>query len=216
MDQFSVMFGQDHKAIRLDCRTLRYTYAPLRLDDFLFVLLTTGVKHSLASSEYNKRRNECHTGVKILQQYYPEVIALRDAGEDMLREYQLEFPPVVFDRCQYVIQENMRVLFAAEALEKGDFEALGELMFKTHTGLRNQYGVSCDELDFLVDTAKSIDGVLGARMMGGGFGGCTINLLERDKLKVFKETILNTYKTPDGRPPEIIEVEVTEGTSLVK
>jgi len=216
MDQFAVLFGKNHQAIKLDCRTLSYDYAPIKSDDYLFVLVNTGVKHSLASSEYNNRRKECHTGVQILQQYYPEVEALRDATEDMLREHQLEFPPVIFDRCQYVIQENMRVLFAVEALGKGNFETLGELMYKTHAGLRDLYEVSCDELDVLVEIARGVNGVLGARMMGGGFGGCTINLIARNKREEFKKSMLRKYKTPEGKPPDIVEVEVTSGTSLIE
>lgn len=216
MDQFAVVFGQDHQAIKLDCRTLDYEYAPIKSDNYLFVLVNTGVKHSLASSEYNKRRNECNTGVRILQKYYPEVNALRDTTEEMILEHKAEFTPEVFDRCLYVVQENMRVQMASEALEKGDFQTLGELMYHSHAGLRDQYEVSCNELDFLVYTAENTEGVLGARMMGGGFGGCTINLLKRDRLELFKKIILEKYKTPEGKPPDIIEVEVAEGTSLIK
>lgn len=216
MDQFAVVFGQDHQAIKLDCRTLDYEYAPIKSDDYLFVLVNTGVKHSLASSEYNKRRNECNTGVKLLQKYYPDIRALRDATEEMILDHKTEFTQEVFDRCLYVVQENKRVQMASEALENNDFQTLGELMYHSHAGLRDQYEVSCNELDFLVYTAETIDGVVGARMMGGGFGGCTINLIERDKLDVFKKIIWNKYKTPDGKQPDIIEVEVTEGTSLVK
>ncbi len=215
MDQFAVMFGRDHQAIKLDCRTLEYTYAPLKSDDYLFALVNTGVKHSLAASEYNKRRNECNTGVNLLQKYFPEVRALRDATEEMILEHKAEFTPEVFNRCLYVVQENMRVQLASEVLEKGDFGTLGDLMYHSHAGLRDQYEVSCNELDFLVYTAEAIDGVLGARMMGGGFGGCTINLLKRDKLDLFKKIILNKYKTPEGKHPDIIEVEITEGTSLI-
>jgi galactokinase len=134
----------------------------------------------------------------------------------MILDHKTEFTQEVFDRCLYVVQENKRVQMASEALENNDFQTLGELMYHSHAGLRDQYEVSCNELDFLVYTAEAIDGVVGARMMGGGFGGCTINLIERDKLDVFKKTIWNKYKTPEGKQPDIIEVEVTEGTSLVK
>ena len=216
MDQFAVMFGQNHQAIKLDCRTLDYEYAPVKTDDYLFVLVNTGVKHSLASSEYNKRRSECNTGVRLLQKYYPEVRALRDATEEMIRKHKTEFPPKVFDRCLYVAQENRRVQMASGALEKDDFHTLGNLMYHSHAGLRNQYDVSCSELDFLVETARETEGVLGARMMGGGFGGCTINLVHRSKLASFKEIIANKYKTPEGEKPDIIEVEITGGASLVK
>ncbi len=216
MDQFAVTFGQDHQAIKLDCRSLDYEYAPLKSDDYLFVLVNTGVKHSLASSEYNKRRQECQAGVELLQKYYPQVKALRDVNEEMLFEHKDKFTSVIYDRCLYVVQENMRVQLASQAFENNDLYAVGDLMNYSHAGLRDQYEVSCDELDFLVYLADSIDGVLGARMMGGGFGGCTINLLERDKLEIFKKNILNRYKTPEGKQPEIIEVEITEGTSLVR
>jgi len=213
MDQFAVMYGKKDQVILLDCRSLDYDYFPFNMDNHLLILVNTGVKHSLASSEYNVRRNECNQGVKILQKYYSEIESLRDVSLAMLNEHQDKLPEKISRRCYYVIEENQRLKEACNKLSESDFNGFGKLMFETHEGLRDKYEVSCSELDHLVEISKNMEGVLGSRMMGGGFGGCTLNLIERDKLNEFKDSIISNYKTPEGKIPQIIEVQVENGTS---
>ncbi len=215
MDQFAVMYGKPDHVIKLDCRSLDYELFPFEMKDQILILVNTGVKHSLAASEYNKRRQECEAGVSLLHKYNPSVTTLRDVSLDLIHAHKDEFDPVIYHRCAYVVAENMRVEKSCHALEKGDFEAFGKLMYASHEGLKNDYEVSCAELDQLVDLAKSVDGVLGARMMGGGFGGCTINLVKKTAIAAFEKTILENYKTPQGESPEIIRVTIDGGTRPV-
>jgi galactokinase len=215
MDQFAAMHGKSNQVIKLDCRSLDFSYYPLDMSKQMLVLVNTGVKHSLASSEYNKRRQECEAGVALLQKHQPEITSLRDVSLAFIQAHQNELNALVYKRCTYVIEENIRLENACKALDNRDFELFGKQMFGSHEGLKNKYEVSCVELDQLVDLAKTINGVLGARMMGGGFGGCTINLVKKDALKIFEETIKANYKTPDGKEPQIIKVSIEEGTHLV-
>ncbi len=212
MDQFAVMHGKKNQVIRLDCRSLEFRYFPLTMKDHELVLVNTGVKHSLASSEYNKRREECLEGVSILQKFDESIKSLRDVTIDFIKQHKHELPAVVFNRCSYVIEENTRVQKACEQLEAGDLISFGQFMYGSHEGLRDKYEVSCIELDALVEIAKSVDGVLGARMMGGGFGGCTINLVNKTQVETFKQTVLQKYKTPEGKEPEIYGVIIEDGT----
>lgn len=215
MDQFAVMHGKENQAIRLDCRSLEYSYFPLQLTDYMIVLVNSGVKHALAGSAYNKRRMECEAGVALLQQFDPAVRALRDVSMESLKRYENQFTPTVYKRCSYVINENIRLETACKALELGDIRSFGQQMYASHDGLRDQYEVSCTELDQLVALAGRVDGVMGARMMGGGFGGCTINLIRRSCLPQFEQTIKQHYLTPEGRPPDLIEVQIGGGTRQV-
>lgn len=215
MDQFAVMQGKSAHVIKLDCRSLEFERFPFAMEDQILILVNTGVKHSLAGSEYNKRRQECEAGVSLLKKYDASIVSLRDVSLDLMRAHKDEFEPVIYRRCAYVVEENMRVEKSCDALEKGDFEEFGQLMYGSHNGLKNDYEVSCTELDTLVDLAKSVDGVLGARMMGGGFGGCTINLVMKNAIEQFKETIKENYQTPEGQPPEIIMVTIDDGTRSV-
>ncbi|MGD9994320.1 MAG: galactokinase [Salinivirgaceae bacterium] len=215
MDQFASMHGKINRVIKLDCRSLDYSYYPLDMSEQILVLVNTGVKHSLASSAYNKRRQECEAGVALLQKHQPEIRSLRDVSLAFIQAHQNEFDPLIYKRCTYVIEENLRLENACKALDEQDFVSFGKQMFGSHEGLKNKYEVSCKELDHLVDLAKSINGVLGARMMGGGFGGCTINLVKKDAVKIFEETIKANYKTPDRLEPQIIKVSIEEGTHLV-
>lgn len=215
MDQFAAMHGKDSHVIKLDCRSLEYELYPLDMTDQLVILVNTGVKHSLASSEYNKRRQECEAGVAIIKKYKPEVNSLRDVSLNLLNAHKDEMNPVVYDRCSYVIEENLRLENACAALEKSDFDTFGQMMYGSHEGLKNKYQVSCPELDQLVDLSKTIDGVLGARMMGGGFGGCTINLVKKEAAANFEKAVVASYKTPDGNAPRIIKVSIEEGTHLI-
>lgn len=215
MDQFAVMHGKTDHVIMLDCKSLEFKYFPLNMSDHLLILVNTGVKHSLASSEYNVRRKECEEGVNILKKFYPEIKSLRDVSLKMIEERRCELKKEVYNRCSYVVEENIRLQEACEKLLEGDLESFGMFMYGSHDGLKNKYEVSCPELDRLVDIARCFDGVLGARMMGGGFGGCTINLVEKDKVDAFKETIIKNYRTPEGLKPQIIEVEIMDGTKQI-
>ncbi len=193
MDQFASMHGKAGHVVRLDCRSLDFQYFPLDTTNHLLVLVNTGVKHELASSEYNKRRAECETGVKILQKYYSGVRSLRDATMEMLNAHCQEFGDVVYRRCSYIVEENARLIAGCKALADNEFE------------------VSCKELDQLVAIARTVPGVLGSRMMGGGFGGCTISLVEKSKVADFERAIKAGYKTPDGNEPVIYEVVIGDG-----
>ena len=215
MDQFASMTGKKDHAMKLDCRSLEFEYANIDLHDYTILLCNTNVKHELASSEYNTRRIECETGVKILQKYDKNINALRDASMELLEQHQKEFDSVVYKRCSYVVKENLRVEKAFSALAKNDIKALGELMYQTHEGLRDNYEVSCKELDELFDIAKNSDDVIGARMMGGGFGGCTINIVKIEKVDSFKEAVLQQYYKVNNIEPEIYTVKITNGTGLI-
>jgi len=215
MDQFASMHGKANHVIKLDCRSLEYQYFPLDMTDYMLVLVNTGVKHSLASSEYNKRRQECENGVALLKKYQPNIHSLRDVGLELIQAHKSEFNEITYNRCSYVIEENIRLENACNALEQGNFVEFGKLMYGSHEGLKNKYEVSCHELDQLVDMARNTDGVLGARMMGGGFGGCTINLVKKGSVPAFEKNIRANYKTPDGKEPQIIEVVIEEGARLV-
>ncbi|MEP6746683.1 MAG: galactokinase [Bacteroidota bacterium] len=182
MDQFASMFGKYNHVMKLDCRSLEYEYVPFNMDGIKILLLDTNVKHSLGSSEYNVRRKQCETGVAWIQRYLPEVKSLRDATLEMLDKYILHDDILIYHRCKYVVEENIRLLSACKDLEVGNIPAFGKKMFETHHGLSKLYEVSCPELDFLVSHVRDNPAVLGARMMGGGFGGCTINLVQEDAI----------------------------------
>ncbi len=215
MDQFASMTGKKDHAIKLDCRSLDYEYANIDLHDYEILLVNTNVKHELAFSEYNTRRNECETGVEILKQYDNKITALRDVPLSLLEQHRDEFDPIVYNRCAYVVKENLRVEKAFSALAKNDIKALGALMYQSHEGLRDEYDVSCKELDLLFDMAKESENVIGARMMGGGFGGCTINIVKKEDLRSFSDKITKEYTKETGVKPEIYNVKITEGTGLI-
>jgi galactokinase len=193
MDMFASMMGKENAVIRLDCNSLKYEYFPFNAPDYRLVLCNTMVKHSLVDSEYNTRRAECEEGVALFQKYDPSVKTLRDVKISVLRKHKTELRPVVFKRCKYVIEEITRVEKACKALKKNDLATFGKLMFQTHAGLQNEYEVSCKELDFLAEKARHTEGVLGARMMGGGFGGCTINLVRTDAIEAFIAAMKAAY-----------------------
>ncbi|GMT46417.1 MAG: galactokinase [bacterium] len=215
MDQFAGMYGKKGYALKLDTRSLDFDYAHIDLKDYNLVLCDTRVKHDLASSEYNVRRKECKTGVSILSQYNPDIRALRDVSIELLEQYKTEFDPVVYKRCTYVVKENKRVEQAFFALQSNNIQRFGDLMYQSHEGLRDEYEVSCSELDLLYDIARDSGDVAGARMMGGGFGGCTINIVKRDKLAAFSNNIRETYQKTTGIRPEITVVRIGEGTSII-
>ena len=214
MDQFINIHGEEGYVLKLDCRSLDYELVPFERDDVHIVLCNSKVSHNLASSEYNVRRAQCEEGVGILKEYYPEISSLRDVNLEMLNAHKAELTGIVYQRCLYVVEENQRVLDACDDLRNGDFEAFGEKMFKSHHGLSKMYEVSCEELDVLVDIAKDIPGLLGSRMMGGGFGGCTINLVETPAIPGFVERVTNEYKSRTGIDTEIYVTKVGAGVRL--
>jgi galactokinase len=194
MDMFASMMGIDNQFIRLDCRDLSYQYVPFNAPDLRFVLCDTRVKHALVDSEYNTRRAECEAGVKILQQYDGSIETLRDVNLAFLKTHKNALNAIVYKRCEYVVEEIERVESVCIALQKNDYRTVGKLMFKTHDSLNKKYNVSCLELNVLVEIARTSEGVLGARMMGGGFGGCTINLVKATKVDDFIELISSAYE----------------------
>ena len=184
--------------VRLDCRSLEYEYVPLQLDGVKILLLNTNVKHSLSSSEYNTRREQCEQGVERIRRVYPEVLSLRDVTPEMLETILQAEDPLVYKRCKYVVSENQRLLAACEDLKQGRLAELGKKMCATHAGLSLDYEVSCRELDFLVDAVRNNPDVLGARMMGGGFGGCTINLVREQAIEPLVEALSRSYHQTTG------------------
>lgn len=216
MDQFASMMGAENQVIVLDCRSLEYRYSPLKLKDYTIVLCDTKVKHSLVDSEYNTRRSECERGVAILQKHYPLVKSLRDVSMQMIQDNKNELSGKVYNRCLYIVQEIERVQLASKDLEDDNLQAFGDKMFETHEGLSKLYEVSCKELDFLVDEARSFSGVVGARMMGGGFGGCTINLVEKNNVDIFITNVKASYQKAFAIEMEAYIVNIREGTSVVQ
>ena len=215
MDQFASMMGKRDHVFILYCRSLEYQYFTIKLNDYVIVLLNSNVKHKLADSEYNTRRRECEQGVALLKAHYPDITSLRDVTIDMLIRHRDEFPVVIFKRCSYVVGEIFRVQEAAIDLNKGDIKSFGARMFETHDGLSKLYEVSCEELDFLVDQAKNTDSVLGARVMGGGFGGCTINLVKIDKVESFIGDTGLAYKKAFNIELSPYIVSIKDGTSII-
>ncbi|RIV26840.1 galactokinase [Fibrisoma montanum] len=215
MDMFASMMGKADHVIKLDCRSLDYQYAPLRMEGFRVVLCDSQVKHSLASSEYNTRRAECEKGVQMLKLYYPAINSLRDVTMAMLDEYVKDTEPLIYRRCAYVVQENQRLLDGYADLQAGDLDAFGQRMYGSHEGLSQWYEVSCPELDTLVDIAREQPGVLGARMMGGGFGGCTINLVREESLDNFTQVITQQYKARTGKDTQIHVCRLMDGTHTI-
>jgi len=212
MDQFTSVMGKKDHVIKLDCRDLSFDYFPLDLGVFQLLLVDTQVQHSLADSAYNRRRNECAEVVLMAQQNQVGVTSLRDLKLKHLDEIKPFIDRAVLDRGTYVIEENERVIKASEALKEGEIFKVGELMYATHEGLSRKYDVSCQELDFLVDQTKSLDYVIGSRMMGGGFGGCTINIIQKEKAGHFKEIIASAYLDKFGKSPKFYTISLGDGT----
>lgn len=202
MDQFAALFGQPHQALLLDCRSLEFKLLALP-DKVRLLICNTMVKHELASSAYNERRRQCEAGVKHLAKFLPGVKALRDVTLDQLEHYGGELPEVIYRRCRHVITENARVLAAADALQQNDLTRFGQLMAESHRSLRDDYEVSCRELDLMVELAREIEGVYGARMTGGGFGGCTVNLVVAERVAEFRTRVAEGYERVTKVKPQI-------------
>lgn len=215
MDQFASMMGKKDHVIKLDCRSLDYEYVPLKLDGYRVLLLNTNVKHSLSSSEYNTRRAQCEQGVNWIKEHYPDVNSLRDARMEMLDQCIASRDTLIYRRCKYVVEENLRLLEGCEDLRRGDLAALGQKMFRTHDGLSKDYEVSCPELDFLVHAVKNNPHVVGARMMGGGFGGCTINLVKEEAIESLVDLLSKTYKTATGLELSAYVANIETGSTVV-
>lgn len=215
MDQFASVFGKKDHVIRLDCQSLEYEYVPLNMEGHKILLLNTNVKHSLADSEYNTRRAQCEAGVAMVKEFHPEVQSLRDVTLEMLHQHVEEKDPLVYKRCKYVVQENQRLLSGCEDLKAGDLRSLGSKMFSSHDGLSHDYEVSCAELDFLVDAVRTDDAVLGARMMGGGFGGCTINLVREDAIEALIARLSVAYRDQMNKELTAYIAGIEDGTEIV-
>lgn len=216
MDMFASMMGKESQAIRLDCRSLDHAYFPIELGEYQLLVCNSMVSHSLAESAYNERREECQEGVNMAKTRFPDVNSLRDIAPSMLDEIKAQLPAKVYRRCAFVLQENERVLKSCKALADHDLARFGNYLYGSHEGLSVDYEVSCPEMDFLVDFTRDLPYVLGSRMMGGGFGGCTLNLLKKDKKERFIQEITAAYRNRYGKTPEIYEVEVVNGTGLYK
>ena len=217
MDQFASLFGRAGQVVRLDCRSLDYAYFSLDTETYRLVLCNSGVKHQLASSEYNKRRQECAEGVRILQQYNPEIKSLRDATRPEIEAARAALGDVLERRCRYVVEENARVEAVAAHLAAGHpLQEVGELLYASHAGLRDLYEVSCSELDELVELSRRAPGCYGARMMGGGFGGCTINLVAAAEVEQVIEFMAHGYQQLLGLKLETDVTTLADGVGELK
>lgn len=215
MDQFVSANAHAGHALLLDCRYLTFENVPFEMRDVAVVICDTNVKHELAASEYNTRRQECERAVELLKNFLPGIEQLRDVSVGEFEEYADELPEIIRRRARHVVMENDRTLTAAEAIKHNDMEEFGELMWESHISLRDDYAVSCPELDILVEMAENLKGVLGARMTGGGFGGSTVNLVRRDKLEEFTKKISVQYQKAKGVAPKILVSEASDGASEI-
>jgi len=211
MDQFVSRMGKKDHALLLDCRELEFDLIPLNLEGVKIVVCNTSVKRGLLDSEYNKRRSECERGVKILDDFLPGIRALRDVDVDDFQKYHHHLPETTEKRCGYIVRENVRVLESVQAFEEGDLIRFGILMNESHIGLRDEYEVSCPELDAMVEIAWSTDGVIGSRMTGAGFGGCTVTLVAEDSLEDLVSKVNKEYPERTGLQPEIYICTAEDG-----
>ncbi|MDP4284982.1 MAG: galactokinase [Bacteroidota bacterium] len=216
MDQYANMLGEKNSFILLDCMNITHETIRVNIDGYEIVLINSKVHHSLASSEYNKRRKECEEGLNILKNH-SNVQSFRDVkNPEIIIGFENKMSTEVFKRCQYVVEEIDRTKKAAKLLKENNIEAFGKLMFQTHEGLKNLYQVSCKELDFLVDCAADNKDVVGSRLMGGGFGGCTINIVKEKGVSQFLSETLTAYKKQFNIDAEVYEVNVIDGTGKIQ
>ena len=211
MDQFASIFGEAGHVVQLDCRSLEYKLVPFNPQGIRIVLIDTMVKHTLASSEYNVRRAQCEAGVAVIAKYKKGVELLRDVTIEELDAHKDEMEPIVYKRCAFVINEEKRLKAACAAMAAGDYQEAGRQIYAAHEGLSKEYGVSCEELDFIVGVAHTHPGVLGARMMGGGFGGCVIALVKEDEAEAYIADVKKQYKAQFNKDPRVIEVAISDG-----
>jgi len=216
MDQYASLFGKENRFIKLNCDTLQHEYVPFESDELEFVLFDSGVKHHLISSEYNVRRQECQQGLDAIKAKLPQVTKFTDLSEKDVVQFKGQLPEKVYNRCLYVVQEIKRVELACSALIGGDFERLGALMSLTHEGLKDLYEVSCAECDFLVNTVEKSEGVLGARMMGAGFGGCIICLVKKSSAEAVIAHTKAAYKQQYGKEPKVYHTAISDGSAIAE
>lgn len=215
MDQYANMMGKKNTVIFLDCMNITHEDIPLHIEGYTIVLINTKVHHSLAASEYNQRRNECEKGLKILQQE-SDIHSFRDIEKpEDLFGFEEIMGRSVYNRCLYVVEEIQRTKKAAKLLKENDITGFGKLMYETHEGLKNLYEVSCKELDFLVYAAKRNKEVVGSRLMGGGFGGSTINVIKKESVETFLSEVLPAYKKEFNIDAEVYEVKLVDGTDRI-
>jgi len=219
MDMFASLFGQKNKVILLDCASLAYQYYPFDLTEYSIVLFDTQIKHALASSEYNTRRIECEQGFQSIQKKYPQVQTWRDVSFEQVENClgpSTGTPTHIYHRCIFVVAEIDRVQTAVVDLTAGNMVAFGKKMYATHEGLSQLYEVSCPELDFLVAAVQDNENVIGARMMGGGFGGCTINIIKKTAVNLIINEVANKYSKQINQPLAVYLTSIEEGTHLIK
>lgn len=213
MDQFISVVGSSGNALFLDCNTLEHRHVPLPLDEYFIVACDSRVERGLADSEYNRRREECEQGARALSERFSSVRTLCDATPSQLQQCLADMPDPVFRRCRHAVTENARVLAAVEAMERSDLEELGRLMNESHDSLRDDYEVSCSQLDLLVDTARSVDGVLGSRLTGAGFGGSTISLVHKTAIDTFQTVVSEAYLEAFDIAPRFFECVPSDGAA---
>jgi galactokinase len=215
MDQFASLHGKAGHLMKLDCRSLEFEYIPFHFPDIRIVLVNSMVSHSLGSSEYNLRREQCEAGVAVLQKFQSSVRSLRDVSPALLEMHGTELGETIYKRCRFVLQENQRLLDGCDLLKQGNLDAFGKLMYASHAGLSQDYEVSCPESDFLVKTIQQLKGVKGARQMGGGFGGCIITLVEKNAEEIFIRDIQKKYGVKYGKIPDCYVMNINEGAHMV-
>lgn len=216
MDQFASLHGKNNRVIKLDCRSLEFEYFPFIWDNLRILLCDTKVRRTLAGSEYNVRRAQCEKGVSVISKSYSGITSLRDVSLEQLANHKNLMDEVIFRRCKFILNENKRVEDACSDLIRQDLKSFGNRMYQSHYGLRDNYEVSCTELDILVDATEELPGILGSRMMGGGFGGCTINLVDADLLDESVAFISKSYEQKTGTEPGFHIVKIGSGTHLLK
>ncbi|CAN5288765.1 galactokinase [soil metagenome] len=216
MDQFANLHGKEGSVIKLDCRNLEFSYHPFDQRNVEILLFDTNVRRELASSEYNVRRKQCEEGVRILKKHDSSIKNLRDVSDNLLERYKNDLTDIVYNRCRYVLDENQRVLDAASDLSAGDIDAFGQRMYRSHYGLRDQYEVSCRELDLLIEATENLEAVLGARMMGGGFGGCTINLVKTSESDDVIDAVQDLYTADIGQKLKYYRATISDGVRVLE
>jgi len=214
MDQFASVMSEKGHVILLDCQSLEHQQIPIHIEPYKMIMLNTKVSHNLASSEYNTRKRECEEGVAIIKRRYPEVGSLRNTSCEMLEACKSEMSDTIYKRCSFIISENNRVLETTKALKENDLKRFGELLYQAHEGISKDYEVSCPESDFLVDFSKDFASVLGARQTGGGFGGCTLNIVHEDHVEEFVQVATNAYREAFKIELESFEVKPSAGTYI--
>ncbi|MEQ9440662.1 MAG: galactokinase [Cyclobacteriaceae bacterium] len=215
MDQFASVFGKSRQALKLDCRSLEYQYYPADIAGHKIVLFNSGVKHEHVESGYNDRRSQCEEGVALLQKAGEAVESLRDATLPMLEKHRDTLPPIVFQRCVYIVKENQRVEEACRALAHQDLVTFGKKLYESQHGMQYEYEITVPEIDFLVDHTRNEPAVLGGRMMGGGFGGCTINLIEEPAIDRFSDQLAQAYKDQYSIDLEVYIADIVDGTQIM-